>query len=60
MEEQLKRIADGLEQLNGIIKSIIDHDTDYSDGSPIANALKIRLEENAEVRVYGGVTTYNS
>ena len=60
MEEQLKRIADGLEQLNGIIKSIIDHDTDYSDGSANANALKIRLEENAEVRVYGGVTTYNS
>ena len=60
MEEQLKRIADELEQLNGIIKSIIDHDTDYSDDCAIANALKIRLEENAEVRVYGGVTTYNS
>lgn len=60
MEEQLKRIANELEQLNGIIKSIIDKDTDYSDGGAIANALKIRLEENAEVRVYGGVTTYNS
>ena len=60
MEEQLKRIADELEQLNGIIKSIIDHDTDYSDGGAPAKALKIRLEEDAEVRVYGGVTTYNS
>ena len=59
MEEQLKRIADELEQLNGIIKSIIDHDTDYSKDGPIANALKIRLEENAEIRVYGGVTAYN-
>ena len=60
MEEQLKRIADELEQLNGIIKSIIDHDTDYSDDDAHAKALKIRLEEGAEVRVYGGVTTYNS
>ena len=60
MEEQLKRIADELEQLNENIKSIIDYDTDYSNDGEPANALKIRLEEAAEVRVYGGVTTYNS
>ena len=60
MEEQLKRIADSLEQLNRIIKSIIDHDTDYSYNGAPANALKIRLEEDAEVRVYGGIDTYKS